>query len=234
MNQTVLIVEDETTIRKTAANYLTRSGFHVLEAADGRTAIEMFNQHAIDLVILDVMMPVLDGWTVLRKIRNRSDALVIMLTALGEEDDKLLGFELGADEYVTKPFSPKVLVARVRAMLTRRSQFASKPTDRGSSILTIDNALHQVSLQGIPLNLTPKEYMILECLIDHDGQCMSRDQILNQVWGYDFYGDSRVVDTHIKNLRVKLGDHHSIIQTVTGFGYTLQMNGVVARTSSCD
>lgn len=223
MKKTVLIVEDEIKIRKVTVNYFEAGGYNVLEAGDGQSAIKMFEDNVIDLIILDVMLPVLDGWTVLRKIRKQSDALVIMLTALGDEDDKLLGFELGVDEYVTKPFSPKVLVARANALLNRSKNTGDMGVD-SNGIIKIDRINRKAYIEGTKVELTPKEYLILEALYDNKRNCLTREQILNSVWGYDFYGDSRVVDNHIKNLRNKLNDDGKLIKTVTGLGYTLEIN----------
>jgi len=222
MKKTVLIVEDEIKIRKVTVNYFEKNNFNVLEAGDGRTAITVFEDNPVDLIILDVMLPILDGWTVLRKIRGSSDVLVIMLTALGDEDDKLYGFELGVDEYVTKPFSPKVLVARAKALLNR-SKTRFKKNDDNTGIFGIDKQNHSIKIGGNKMELTPKEYLIMELLYDNKNNCLTREQILNQVWGYDFYGDSRVVDNHIKNLRNKLEDQGKLIKTVTGLGYCLEV-----------
>jgi DNA-binding response OmpR family regulator len=193
-----------------------------VEADNGKSAIEMFEENDIDLVILDVMLPMLDGWTVLRRIRQQSNVFVIMLTALEAEYDKLQGFELGADEYVTKPFSPKVLVARVKALLSRNPQYlVSNKIVKGGLILDRDK--HEVSLDGEKLVLTHKEFMILEYLMTNEKNALSREQILNKVWGYDFYGETRIIDTHIKNLRNKLKEQGSYIKTIKGVGYRFEV-----------
>ena len=223
MKKNVLVVEDEVKIRKVTVNYFEADGYNVLEAGDGQSAIKIFEDNFIDIIILDVMLPVLDGWTVLRKIRKQSDVLVIMLTALGDEDDKLFGFELGVDEYVTKPFSPKVLVARASALLNRSRRAEVNGVDV-SGIIKLDRKNRIAYIENDKVELTPKEYLILETLYDNKNNCLTRDQILNTVWGYDFYGDSRVVDNHIKNLRNKLDNDSKLIKTITGLGYTLEIN----------
>jgi len=223
MKKNVLVVEDEVKIRKVTVNYFEADGYNVLEAGDGQSAIKIFEDNFIDIIILDVMLPVLDGWTVLRKIRKQSDVLVIMLTALGDEDDKLFGFELGVDEYVTKPFSPKVLVARASALLNRSRRAEVNGVDV-SGIIKLDRKNRIAYIENHKVELTPKEYLILETLYDNKNNCLTRDQILNTVWGYDFYGDSRVVDNHIKNLRNKLDNDSKLIKTITGLGYTLEIN----------
>jgi len=182
----------------------------------------MFEDNVVDLIILDVMLPVLDGWTVLRKIRKQSNVLAIMLTALGDEDDKLYGFELGADEYVTKPFSPKVLVARANALLSRSKNTNIKHVE-DNGLMKIDKQNRIITINDVRLELTPKEYLIIENLYENKNNCLTREQILNKVWGYDFYGDSRVVDNHIKNLRNKLKEYGNLIKTVTGLGYSLEL-----------
>lgn len=224
MTRNILVVEDENRIREAITTYLNNAGYTVHEADNGKQAIEVFEDNEIDLVILDVMMPMLDGWTVLRRIREYSkEALVIMLTALESEYDKLQGFELGADEYVTKPFSPKVLVARVNALFSRNPKFrASDKIEVGT--LALDKAGHIVTLCGEELLLTPKEYSILEYFMQNEKYALSREQILHYVWGYDFFGDNRVVDTHVKNLRSKLKQQGHYIQTIKGIGYRFEVN----------
>lgn len=223
MTRKILVVEDENRIREAIAAYLKNAGYTVFEADNGKQAIEVFEDNEIDLVILDVMMPMLDGWTVLRRIREYSDALVIMLTALESEYDKLQGFELGADEYVTKPFSPKVLVARINALFSRNPKFcASDKIELGG--LTIDKSGHIATLNGEKLQLTPKEYSILEYFMQNEKYALTREQILHYVWGYDFFGDNRVVDTHVKNLRSKLKKQGDYIQTIKGIGYRFEVN----------
>lgn len=222
MKKTVLIVEDEASIRAVTVSYFKQNNFTVLEAKNGKEAIEVFQDNNIDLVILDVMLPMLDGWTVLKKIRKQSDVLIIMLTALEDEDDKLSGFELGADEYVTKPFSPKVLIARANALIARSKKSTPKQTSNNNPI-KIDKQSRKAEVDNKKLDLTPKEYIILEYLVDNINIALSREKLLNHVWGYDFYGDSRVVDNHIKNLRNKLGKSGNLIKTVIGYGYCLEI-----------
>lgn len=223
MTRKILVVEDENRIREAITAYLRNAGYTILEADNGKQAIEVFEDNEIDLVILDVMMPMLDGWTVLRRIREYSNALVIMLTALESEYDKLQGFELGADEYVTKPFSPKVLVARINALFSRNPKFcASDKIELGG--LTIDKSGHIATLNGEKLQLTPKEYSILEDFMQNEKYALTREQILHYVWGYDFFGDNRVVDTHVKNLRSKLKEQGDYIQTIKGIGYRFEVN----------
>lgn len=221
MAYTVLVVEDEKKIREAVAIYLGNAGFRVLEAGNGKEAIDLFAANETDLVILDIMLPVLDGWTVLRKIRETSDVFVIMLTALEEEYDKLQGFALGADEYVTKPFSPKVLAARAKAMLSRKTpQPASGEVLKGE--LLLNTRSHELRLRGERLALTPKEYAMMEYFMTNEGIALTREQILSRVWGYDYYGDARVVDTHVKNLRGKLMDAQGCIQTIQSIGYRFE------------
>lgn len=218
----ILIADDEIRMRKLVGDFLKKAGFTVLEAEDGKKAVEIFNNDpGIDMAILDVMMPGYDGWTVLRKIRETSDIPIIMLTARSEESDELFGFDLGADEYVTKPFSPKILVARVQALLRRREN--KEKAIRVFDGLEIDDNRHYVSIDGNPLELSPKEYELLLYLTENEGKALSRDQILNAVWDYSYYGDVRTVDTHIKKLRLKLGDKCKLIQTIRGRGYRFEV-----------
>lgn len=220
----VLIVEDESHIRRVAANYFEQAGFDVVQAQDGKCAKEIFEDNHIDLVILDVMLPILDGWSFLKWVRERSKVLVIMITALEDERDKLKGFSHGADEYVTKPFSPKVLVARASALLKRNTG-----NNKGDIIeingITIDKKSRSVKNEKKLLELTPKEYIMLEYLMENPNQALSREQIITKIWGYDYFGETRVVDTHVKNLRKKLGDIGECIATVTGIGYKFEVSG---------
>ena len=218
-NKTILIADDELRIRKLVADFLLREGHSVLEADNGRTALELLENEKIDLVILDVMMPVLDGLCVCREIRKTSSIPVIMLTAKGEEVDQLFAFELGADEYVTKPFSPKVLTARVNALFRRLE--AENLTDNAG--LNLDTASRQVFIDSQPLDLSPKEYELLAFLVENRGKALSRQQILNKVWNYDYFGDLRTVDTHINRLRTKLGDQSSLVHTIRGYGYRFEV-----------
>lgn len=219
MNKTVLVVDDELRMRKLIADFLLREGYSIVEADNGQTALEKMFQEKIDLVILDVMMPKYDGWTVCREIRKTSTIPVILLTAKGEEVDQLFGFEIGADDYITKPFSPRVLIARVNALFRRLESKQSLSCDG----LNIDAAAHFVSIDGCRLDLSPKEYDLLIYLAENKGRALSREQILNHVWNYDYLGDLRTVDTHITRLRTKLGAKNSLIQTIRGFGYRFEV-----------
>ncbi len=218
MNKTVLIADDELRMRKLIADFLVREGYHVIEAGDGEMALDKLHQEKIDLVILDVMMPKYDGWTVCREIRKNSNIPVIMLTAKGEEIDQLFGFEIGADEYITKPFSPKILTARVNAFFRRLENGQALVYDR----LQIDPGARSASVDGGRLDLSPKEYDLLIYLAENKGRAMSREQILNNVWGYDYFGDLRTVDTHINRLRTKMGTVSNLSQTIRGFGYRFE------------
>lgn len=223
-NKTVMIADDEERMRKLVGDFLKKAGYGVVEAENGKRALEVFHgEEDIDLIILDVMMPVLDGWTVCREIRKTSEVPVIMLTARGEESDQLFGFELGVNEYVTKPFSPSVLVARVQALLR-----LLEGTDKETAVieyngLQIDQYGRYVSMEGCNLDLSPKEYELLLYFVKNKGIALSREQILNAVWNYDYFGDARTVDTHIKKLRLKLGAKGEYIQTVRGFGYRFEV-----------
>jgi DNA-binding response OmpR family regulator len=218
----ILIIEDEDRMRRLITDYLRREGYNTIEAEDGRKALEIFQSNKIDLIILDIMLPEYDGWTVLREIRKISDTAVIILTARGEEADQLFGFELGADEYVTKPFSPKVLVARVKALLKRSGIEGYNSTIVIDDII-IDETAHKVFIKGKELELTPKEYELFIYMAKNKGRALSREKILSEIWGYDYYGDSRTVDTHIKRLRMKLKEKSYIIQTVRGVGYRFEV-----------
>lgn len=218
MKQTILIVDDELRIRKLVADFLVREDYSILEADNGRSALEIIEQNKVDMVILDVMMPEHDGWTVCREIRKKSTIPIIMLTAKGEEVDQLFAFEIGADEYVTKPFSPKILTARVNALFRRLEK--DKTTTYGG--LEINTISRQVFLDNNSLDLSPKEYDLLTYLAENSGKALSRQQILNQVWSYDYFGDLRTVDTHINRLRTKLEDKSPLIQTIRGYGYRFE------------
>ena len=225
MDSTVLVVDDEYRMRKLVGDFLRKAGFSVMEAEDGAMALALLSSH-ISLVILDVMMPGMDGWETCRQIRQRSDTPVIMLTARSEESDELQGFEVGADEYIAKPFSPQVLVARVKALL-RRTQAGLERRQCGSGAvygrLYIAPEAHEVFWNGKLLDLTPKEYDLLCFLADNRGRALSRKQLLDQVWGYDYFGDGRTVDTHINRLRIKLGEASAFVQTVRGWGYLFEV-----------
>ena len=220
-NKTVMIADDEQRIRKLISDFLQREGYTVVEADNGQSALTLLAAEKIDLVILDVMMPEPDGLTVCREIRKKSSVPIIMLTARSEEMDQLFAFELGADEYVTKPFSPKVLTARVNALFRRLE--SEKAVERSSNGLNIDTDSRLVSLDAAPLELSPKEYDLLAFLFENRGKALSRQQILNQVWNFDYYGDLRTVDTHINRLRSKLGDSASLVQTIRGYGYSFEV-----------
>lgn len=217
----VLFADDEERMRKLVSDFLKKEGYTTICAQNGREALELFNQHEdISLVILDVMMPEMDGWDVCREIRSTSRIPIIMLTARDQEADELQGFELGADEYISKPFSPAILIARVNALLRRTEQKNYPPRSIGG--LLIDENAHYVYVDDQVVDLTPKEFELLVYLADHEGRALNRDQIVNAVWDYDFYGDMRTVDVHIKNLRLKLGEKGDYIQTVRGIGYRFE------------
>ncbi|QHA01614.1 response regulator transcription factor [Dehalobacter restrictus] len=218
----ILIADDETRMRKLVADFLKKEGYTVIEAEDGKQALDIIHsgQH-ISLAILDVMMPETDGWTVCREIRKSGQTPVIMLTARSEESDELFGFDLGADEYITKPFSPLILVARVQALLRRTSD--PKTSVKNLDGLEIDKNRRVVNIDGERVDLSPKEYELLLYLVDNESLAVSREQILNSVWDYDYYGDARTVDTHIKRLRYKLGIKGDFIQTVRGLGYRFEI-----------
>lgn len=223
---TVLVVDDEQRLRALVCGYLEREGFAVLTAADGQAALELARQHAPDLVVLDLMLPGLDGLEVCRRLRTFSDAYVIMLTAKAEEIDRIVGLEVGADDYLTKPFSPRELIARVRAMLRRpRHDATEAPSDsppQRFGRLLIDHTRHEVAVAGTIVPLTSLEFSLLTALAAHPGRVFTRDQLLEHVWGADYFGDDHVVDVHIANLRKKLGDDPAAptyIETVRGAGY---------------
>ena len=214
----ILVVDDESRMRKLLKDFLSVKGYQILEAEDGEKAIEVFeeNRNKIKLILLDVMMPKLDGWSVLRKIRQDSNLPVIMLTARGEEQDELFGFELGVDEYISKPFSPKILVARVEAILKRTYGDTKEIKDYDG--ITIDQEGRTVKVDGKPIDLSLREYELLKYLLDNENIALSRDKILNNVWNYDYYGDSRTIDSHIKKIRHKLGKKGKYIETIRGIG----------------
>lgn len=221
MSIKILFADDEKNMRRLVSDYLKKEDFEVIEAENGREALEKFEENSINLAILDVMMPELDGWTVLRKIRDISNIPVLMLTARSEEYDELFGFELGADDYVTKPFSPKILVARVKKLLNRG--VCIKNNELEFEGLKIDKSAHKIYVNGDYKEMTPKEYDMLLYLAENKGKAISRDKLLNKVWGYDYYGDTRTVDTHIKRLRMKLEDKKKYVQTVRGLGYRFEV-----------
>ncbi len=220
MNKTILLVEDDMRIRKIVLDYFESEGFTVLEADNGSRAIEIIKNRLVDLLILDIMLPQVDGWTVCRTTRALSNLPIIILTARAQEEDRLLGFELGADDYVTKPFSPRELVARAKALLKRSGDSpASSPELWQLGPVKIDRLSHQVFLNEELIYLSPKEYELLIYLMNNAGMVLSREQLLHGVWGYSHYGNLRTVDTHVNRLRDKLGAQADLIQTVRGFGY---------------
>ncbi|CCY99841.1 response regulator receiver domain protein [Clostridium sp. CAG:793] len=220
---TILVVDDESRIRKLLKDFLIKESYSILEAADGEEALKVYeeNSNKIKLILLDVMMPKLDGWSVLRQIRQSSKVPVIMLTARSEEQDELFGFELGVDEYISKPFSPKILVARIKAILNRTQAKESQTKDYGG--IVIDTEGRTVSVDGKPIELSLREYELLKYLLDNENVALSRDKILNNVWNYDYYGDSRTIDSHIKKIRHKLGKRGKYIKTMRGVGYKFEV-----------
>ncbi len=220
---TILVVDDESRMRKLIKDFLMQKGFSILEAGDGEEALKVFeeNENKIKLILLDVMMPKLDGWSVLRQIRQTSKVPIIMLTARGEEQDELFGFELGVDEYISKPFSPKILVARVEAILKRSMGDTKQLKDYGG--IVIDPEGRTVSVDGKLVEMSLREYELLKYLVDNENIALSRDKILNNVWNYDYYGDSRTIDSHIKKIRHKLGKKGKYIETMRGVGYKFEV-----------
>ena len=223
MDKCILIVDDESRMRKLIKDFLTAKGYCILEAEDGEKTLQVFEQNSekIDLILLDVMMPKLDGWSVLRQIRQTSQIPIIMLTARGEEQDELFGFELGVDEYISKPFSPKILVARVEAILKRTQGEQKEVKDYGG--IEIDKEGRTVTVDGKVLELSLREYELLVYLVENENIALSRDKILNNVWNYDYYGDSRTIDSHIKKIRHKLGKRGKYIKTMRGVGYKFEI-----------
>ena len=223
VNNCILVVDDEARMRKLIRDFLAAKGFSILEAEDGEKALEVFeeNKNKITLILLDVMMPKLDGWSVLRQIRQESKVPIIMLTARGEEQDELFGFELGVDEYISKPFSPKILVARVEAILKRTNQDTKEVKEYGG--IEIDKEGRTVKVDGKVIELSLREYELLTYLVENQNIALSRDKILNNVWNYDYYGDSRTIDSHIKKIRHKLGKKGKYIQTMRGVGYKFEV-----------
>lgn len=220
---TVLVVDDESRMRKLIKDFLKQKNYNILEAEDGEKAIQIFAEakDKIKLILLDVMMPKLDGWSVLRQIRQESKVPIIMLTARGEEQDELFGFELGVDEYISKPFSPKILVARVEAIIKRvYDESENEKKDFGG--IVIDTEGRTVKVDDKPIELSLREYELLKYLMDNENIALSRDKILNNVWNYDYYGDSRTIDSHIKKIRHKLGKKGKYIKTIRGIGYKFE------------
>ena len=220
----VLVVDDESRMRKLVSDFLTKKNFQVLEAGDGEEAIDIFYaEKDVALIILDVMMPKMDGWEVCREIRKNSKVPIIMLTARGDERDELLGFELGVDEYISKPFSPKILVARVEAILRRTGQGNTEDTLSAGGIV-IDKAAHIATVDGKTMDLSFKEFELLTYFLENQGIALSREKILNSVWNYDYFGDARTIDTHVKKLRSKMGDKGEYIKNVWGMGYKFEVD----------
>ena len=219
----ILMVDDEARMRKLVRDFLTNKGFKVIEAADGEEAVDIFfAQKDIALILLDVMMPKMDGWEVLKTIRKYSQVPVVMLTARSEERDELQGFSLGVDEYISKPFSPKILVARVEAILRRSNAVSSDVLEVGG--IRIGKAAHQVTIDGKEVDLSFKEFELLTYFVENEGIALSREKILNNVWNYDYFGDARTIDTHVKKLRSKMGAKGEYIKTVWGMGYKFEVN----------
>ena len=217
----ILVVDDEPLIRKLVTDFLKKDGYSVVEAEDGKKAMDLFfSEEKIDLLILDVMLPEYDGFTVCREIRKKSKVPIIMLTARGDEFDEIFGLDIGADEYISKPFSPNILIARVNAVLRRTISTNDNINDFNG--LKIDNDAHQVTVDGKIVDLSPKEYELLTYLSENYGKALSREQILDKVWGYDYYGDLRTVDTHINRLRIKLDSKSECVNTVRGYGYRFE------------
>ena len=218
----ILVVDDESRMRKLVRDFLVKDNYEVIEAGNGEEAVDIFfEQKDIELVILDVMMPKMDGWQVCKEIRQYSTVPIIMLTAKSDERDELLGFELGVDEYISKPFSPKILVARVEAILRRAGTVATEITEVGGIVL--DKSAHQVFVDGQPIELSVKEFELLAYFIDNKSMALSRERILNNVWNYDYFGDARTIDTHVKKLRSKMGDKGEYIKTIWGMGYKFEV-----------
>lgn len=218
----ILVVDDESRMRKLVHDFLAKSNYEVIEAENGEVAVDLFfEQKDIALVILDVMMPKMDGWQVCREIRQYSTVPIIMLTAKSDERDELLGFELGVDEYISKPFSPKILVARVEAILRRAGNTAAEVTEIGGIVL--DKSAHQVLIDGASVDLSVKEFELLAYFISNKGVALSRERILNNVWNYDYFGDARTIDTHVKKLRSKMGEKGDYIKTIWGMGYKFEV-----------
>ncbi len=220
----VMVVDDEARMRKLVRDFLVKDNFEVVEAADGEEAVTKFyDDREIALILLDVMMPKMDGWEVCREIRKESKVPIIMLTARGDERDELLGFELGVDEYIAKPFSPKILVARVEAIL-RRANVISDDDILEAGGIEINKSAHLASVDGAAMDLSYKEFELLTYFLENRGIALSREKILNNVWNYDYFGDARTIDTHVKKLRSKMGDKGNYIKTIWGMGYKFEVD----------
>ena len=220
----ILVVDDESRMRKLVRDFLVRQDFDVVEAGDGEGAVDLFyKDKSIALIILDVMMPKMNGWEVCREVRETSKVPIIMLTAKSEESDELMGFDLGVDEYIAKPFSPKILVARVEAILRRTNKIGEASEVKKAGAIILDKTAHEVKLDGKTIDLSFKEFELLDYFLDNQGIALSRERILNGVWNYDYFGDARTIDTHVKKLRSKLGEHGDYIKTVWGMGYKFEV-----------
>lgn len=218
----ILVVDDESRMRKLVRDFLVKAGYDVVEAGDGEEALDLFfQQKDIALIVLDVMMPKMDGWQVCREVRNYSKVPIIMLTARSDERDELQGFQLGVDEYISKPFSPKILVARIEAILRRTKQLGNEDVISCGGI-RVDKAAHQVWIDGKTVELSYKEFELLTYFVENQGIALSREKILNHVWNYDYFGDARTIDTHVKKLRSKMGEKGDLIKTIWGMGYKLE------------
>ncbi|MBB5265027.1 DNA-binding response OmpR family regulator [Catenibacillus scindens] len=223
-NLKILVVDDESRMRKLVKDFLSKKGFEVIEAENGEQAVDIFFETKdIALILLDVMMPKMDGWEVCREIRKMSQVPIIMLTAKSDEKDELLGFELGVDEYITKPFSPKILVARVEAILRRSNAIGPDDIIEAGGI-RLNKAAHEVTVDGEPVELSFKEFELLSYFVANQGVALSRERILNNVWNYDYFGDARTIDTHVKKLRSKLKDKGEYIKTIWGMGYKFEVS----------
>lgn len=221
----ILVVDDESRMRKLVRDFLVKAGYDVVEAGDGEEALNLFfAQKDIALIVLDVMMPKVDGWQVCREVREYSKVPIIMLTARGDESDELQGFQLGVDEYLSKPFSPKILVARIGAILRRTNQITEEQPLRCGGI-EIDRTAHRVMIDDREIELSYKEFELLAYFLENQGIALSREKILNNVWNYDYFGDARTIDTHVKKLRSKMGEKGDMIKTIWGMGYKFEVNG---------
>lgn len=220
----ILVVDDESRMRKLVRDFLVRKDYDVLEAGDGEEALDIFyKDKEVALIILDVMMPKMNGWEVVREVRENSKIPIIMLTAKGDESDELMSFDLGVDEYIAKPFSPKILVARVEAILRRTGRSESEETLLEMGGIVLDKSAHQVTIDGKPVELSYKEFELLNYFMENAGIALSRERILDAVWNYDYFGDARTIDTHVKKLRSKMGEKGDYIKTIWGMGYKFEI-----------
>ena len=220
----ILVVDDESRMRKLVRDFLVRQDFDVIEAGDGEEALDLFyKDKSIALISLDVMMPKMNGWEVCKEVRENSKVPIIMLTAKSDESDELMGFDLGVDEYISKPFSPKILVARVEAILRRTNKLGGASEVKKAGAIVLDKTAHEVKIDGKQIDLSFKEFELLDYFLDNQGIALSRERILNSVWNYDYFGDARTIDTHVKKLRSKLGEYGDYIKTVWGMGYKFEV-----------